>query len=282
MNMQALYGGNDKVSAEVKTLSIEECKRLLERNTHNRRVRVSTVDKYAGQMTSGQWELNGEPIIVADNGDLMDGQHRLLAAVKANRPLRTLIVYNVARFAFDTINTGAGRNASDVLQIRGVAAETARIAAAAAVRCILFDKFGHTLSSRANSHLTTPRECSEYVLVNKRLIEIAEQIQAYGRNGRILASGGAAFLWFYMEKKEPLETENFFDGFLTGANLNQYDPRLVLRTKFESFRVSQRKWNLETRLKGTVRAWDWHVRGKDCLYPNNMFRELDSAYELLK
>jgi hypothetical protein len=269
-------------SAQLTTLSINDCNRLLQFNNHNRRIRQSTVKKYAEQMKRGKWEVNGEPIIVADNGDLMDGQHRLIAAIQADTPLTTLVVYGVKRSAFDTIDTGAGRNASDVLEIKGLNAETARIAAAAAKRCILFEKLGHTTQNKGNLHLTTPKECSDYVLRKENLVEIVELIQAYGRNGRILAAGGSAFLWLYMNEKNADGTLEFFDGLFTGANLFKNDPRLVFRQKIESFRFSQRKWNLETRIRGAVRAWDWFVRGKECPYPNNMLRDFETAYDLLK
>ena len=48
-------------------------------NTHNRNIRQRIVTAYAADMTGGDWQWNGESIKFAEDGTLLDGQHRLAA-----------------------------------------------------------------------------------------------------------------------------------------------------------------------------------------------------------
>src|SRR5258708_40251676 len=64
----------------------------LEKNTMNRRIRQSDVDNLTGIMKRGQWELNGETIIISDTGDVLDGQHRLSACFLGNTAFQSYVV----------------------------------------------------------------------------------------------------------------------------------------------------------------------------------------------
>lgn len=66
----------------------EIAKAYLEHNTKNRSISDPTVDSYAEDMKNGRWcESTGIAISFDTNGVLADGQHRLLAIVKANVPI---------------------------------------------------------------------------------------------------------------------------------------------------------------------------------------------------
>ena len=60
-------------------------KKWLERNTDNRDIRPSVVTGLAESITRGEWVLSHQGIAFAKSGRLLDGQHRLLAIVEANR-----------------------------------------------------------------------------------------------------------------------------------------------------------------------------------------------------
>lgn len=64
-------------------------------NGHHRKVKKATVARYAEQIGSGSWLLNGKTIVLDSNGRLIGGQHRLHACVKSGRPFRTLVVWGV-------------------------------------------------------------------------------------------------------------------------------------------------------------------------------------------
>ena len=106
---------------EVTTVMVtpELARQLLEKNNHNRPVSEKRVNYYARQIEDGDWKLNGESIIVARDGTLLDGQHRLLAIMLAGVPIQALVVRNVDRKAFATIDGGSVRTIADIYGIDG-------------------------------------------------------------------------------------------------------------------------------------------------------------------
>lgn len=88
---------------------------ITKNRSKNRKVSEATVLKYAEDMRSGRWVLNGETIIMDKAGNIIQGQHRLLAcieasdayleAVRATGPLRRLFAGG-AIFAFYWLHLG--------------------------------------------------------------------------------------------------------------------------------------------------------------------------------
>ena len=101
---------NKSVVGCVEVLSPTDCASMLEKNEHNRPLRAVNVTYFAKQMENGKWELNGEPIIIARNGDIMDGQHRLWACIECGIPLTVYVVRGVDMDTFHTLDTGSKRS----------------------------------------------------------------------------------------------------------------------------------------------------------------------------
>jgi hypothetical protein len=86
----------------------------------NRPVRQAIVGKYANDMKYGRWVAdNGETIKFNAQGQLIDGQHRLNAIVKANVAVTIWVAYDVADTAFTTIDTGYLRSAGAIMHMGG-------------------------------------------------------------------------------------------------------------------------------------------------------------------
>ena len=66
-------------------------------------------------MAAGRFRLNGETIIFAADGTLIDGQHRLTSCVKMGVSFWTLVVRGVPTENFTTIGSGAKRSGADAL-----------------------------------------------------------------------------------------------------------------------------------------------------------------------
>lgn len=46
------------------------------------------VTRYARDMAAGRWVMNGEPLILDPEGNLLDGRHRLAAVIEARVAVR--------------------------------------------------------------------------------------------------------------------------------------------------------------------------------------------------
>ena len=93
---------------------------LDEFNTGNRRVNQRKVSQLVDQMTSGEFENTGEPLIISAEGVLNNGQHRLFALVEADTEIDMDVRFGIPRRAFSKTDTGTSRNPADVLTILGV------------------------------------------------------------------------------------------------------------------------------------------------------------------
>lgn len=92
---------------------------LLSRNAENRVASTPTVETYAAAMRRGEWSLNGQNIIIADTGDLNDGQHRLLAVIDADMPVAMGLQFGVTRESRATLDVGRKRTLGDHLAMAG-------------------------------------------------------------------------------------------------------------------------------------------------------------------
>lgn len=90
---------------------------ILEKNTSNREVRKNKVDLYCEKIENGEWILTHQGIGIAEDGTLIDGQHRLMAIVKANISVEMLVSRNVSKETYTKIDDGIIRSLGDKLNI---------------------------------------------------------------------------------------------------------------------------------------------------------------------
>lgn len=111
-----------KSQIKFKTVRItpEDAKTLLESSKGNRPVTRKRVLQYATIMGLGQWLLNGQAIILDEDNALADGHGRLEACIEAGVPFETVLIYNVPRSSWVTLDSGKARSAGDVFGIEGI------------------------------------------------------------------------------------------------------------------------------------------------------------------
>lgn len=111
------------METKVVTITPEMAKSMLEHNMKNNRpVLKSTVHAYARQMRNGHWNLTHQGIAFDENGELVDGQHRLHAIIEANIPVNMNVTYNVHRVPGEvfTIDMGRKRTYANVATMSGI------------------------------------------------------------------------------------------------------------------------------------------------------------------
>ena len=80
----------------------------------------TAVASYAQAMRTGQWVLNGMPIILSRNGFLLDGVQRLYASIEAQSAFVTVLAENVPDDTVHTIDQQRRRSFTGVLETRGI------------------------------------------------------------------------------------------------------------------------------------------------------------------
>ena len=148
---------------------------ILKGQIRNRKVNQNRVKMYATQMENGEWGLSPQPICFNEDGELSDGQHRLLAVIKSNIPIEFIVAKGVPNDA--VIDQGLARNSSDALYMRG-----------------LINKSSSVAMSVVNRYLTSSYGCNNYndkdrmKFINRYEKEIDEaiKISKRGDNSPIL------------------------------------------------------------------------------------------------
>jgi len=97
----------------------QKAAQILQSNTRNRTMNPSRVDLYAHAMLKGNWMHSGEPIQIASDGCLINGQHRLQAIVNSGVTVPVLLITEQDPSIFAVLDTGRARTASDILSIGG-------------------------------------------------------------------------------------------------------------------------------------------------------------------
>lgn len=105
---------NRKVELSKELITPARAERLLKRNTNNRSVRDSAVNRYADDMKSGNWNEDViNPIVISKDGRLLDGQHRLLAIKNSGTSIWCSIEYGADDSQYDYIDNGVPRRTAD-------------------------------------------------------------------------------------------------------------------------------------------------------------------------
>lgn len=105
---------------KVETVTPNKAKKLLSENTINRPLSKKRVEHYASLMEGGKWKLTHQGISIADDGTIIDGQHRLHAIIECNLPIDINISYGAEKETFKYIDVGYTRTTSNIFAIEGI------------------------------------------------------------------------------------------------------------------------------------------------------------------
>lgn len=92
--------------------------------TGQRNTGADAIANLVRDMAKGKWKLNGATIVLADDGFIIDGQHRIKAISDAEIPQLCIIVEGIKPDVMDTIDAGRKRSTEHYLQIYGKAYES--------------------------------------------------------------------------------------------------------------------------------------------------------------
>ncbi len=185
------------------TITPEMAMELLEHNHLNRPLSQAHVNRIAAQIRTGKWRFNGDTIKISDDGEVLDGQHRLWAIIEAKMPVDTIIVYGVKPDAFQTVDTiHRHRSHADALALVGVAEHRRELAAAIAwlvrfQRGVFRGPFARVENAEVEQMFEQHPAMAEAVLRAKKAV------RGYASPGLI------GFLYYILVNRDPMVAERF-------------------------------------------------------------------------
>lgn len=165
----------------VETITPQLAEIYLGKNTHNRNINKRVVDKYASDIKMGFWHFDGAPIRFADDGTLLDGQHRLHAIIQSGSALDMLVVRGLTKETQATMDIGSVRQASNFFQMNGVRNSTIVASMARGYLC---------MKNNINSFYVDKRHKSGGIYLrgsatNGRMVTVMEIVEEYNSNSAI-------------------------------------------------------------------------------------------------
>lgn len=101
------------------TITPEQAKNLLEGQPLQRSVQNSVVQRYMADMERGAWEVTHQGLAFDENGQLMDGQHRLWACFLSGHAITTMVTFGLPRAVFDVVDSMTPRTHGQLAQLKG-------------------------------------------------------------------------------------------------------------------------------------------------------------------
>lgn len=247
-----------KIKSKTEVITPKIAAGMLEQNTMNRNVSSIQVERYTQAMLSGEWLENGQTITFAEDGTLLDGQHRLLAVIKSGIPTSFLVVRNVPKKAMATIDSGIIRTLAHVLDIKGV--PNSRSAATVTKLLYVHDiadaemRLSNCKESQRNALL------EEFYEANRSAIDLATSVAGSGKHHFVASHMGLCYVLF--ARKNPAKADVFFHLLKTGENLTARHPVMTLRGKLLDNRLNRGKLNVRETIALYTKAWNAFINGK--------------------
>jgi hypothetical protein len=230
----------------------------LERNPKNRDLRAKEASKYAFDMRNGDWQFTGEPIIFDDDGNLIDGQHRLLGLIEAEVTLPFLVVRGVSDTAQDDIDSGIPRKFADVLKIAG---EPNSNALAAITRKVYeWDQGVRMSTGKVKGNFATNRQLGRCLERYPELRDIARDAKRVA-GGCGLPTSAVGLLMYAFSRIDHEDSTFFFDRLADGQGLTEGDPIYRLREKITSERNVRGTTPYRFLVAITIKAWNAYREG---------------------
>jgi hypothetical protein len=224
-----------KMYSKFTTISPTEAALWLDtKNSNNRPVSQSTVDRYIQEIKSGRWKTNGQPVIFSKSGWLMNGQHRLKAIVAANKSIETLIVWGIDDDAFDTIDDGSQRSLGDVFAIKG---EGNPKLLGSGVRFLWVYATGQIATRDLRKGKIATKPLLEQTLERHPGLRQSTKFYAMLKSrpgGLLIAAGMAIGLHYLFALVDEKKADEFFNVLQSGVGLTEGHPILLLRARLIS------------------------------------------------
>jgi hypothetical protein len=213
--------------AELLTIQPEEAQAMLDdHNTRNRSPIPSSIATVFAALKEDYFEINGETIVVCEDGVLGDGQNRLMACAQAGVPMTTWVIFGITAEAFKTIDRGRGRTIACDLSILGHRNSNNLTAV-----CRMIHAYRRGLRSMDLVAGNFPFKLEDAQAIADAHPEIQDSVRIGKQMVPPVAARVAGTAHFLMSKINKDDATRFFDAINSGANLEPKSPILAVRTK---------------------------------------------------
>lgn len=251
------------ITCRVETIRPHQAVMILEKAQPNRKVQNSQVNMIRRDIEKGRWVLNGESIVIDSDGNLMQGQHRLLACVRAGKSIKSVVVRGIPPSAMASFDQGRKRSLANVLHMQGVAHYAVVSAGANMLHTWLnrpetSSRFAERTSSGTREEvlefLNSKRPGVRKIVLDELLrgtLSVNNEMSTIMYGSIVLA-----FHALFAERTYEILVDRFFSRLCKGDMLPDRHPILQLRN-LSLNRMAHDKLSRSEQVWGVVLAWNW-------------------------
>ena len=232
------------------------------KRSKNRPISENAVAKYTQEMLAGRFVDNAKGLVFGVSGNLLDGQHRLSACVRANKPFPTTITWGVPDEYFDTIDDCNSRSLADVMHIKG---ETSSILLAAGVRFLWEYATGQIEHKDLRKGRIATKPLLEATLDKHRKITTSVKFYSMLKarpGGLMIPAGMSIGLHYLFSLVDEKKADDFFSRLQSGLELKDDDPVYILRARLiAGQKEASTKLTRSAMYYYTVTSWNAYVSG---------------------
>jgi hypothetical protein len=208
---------------------------IAHRNPVNRKIAQIKLAQTCSDITDGRFRVNGESIVFDRSGNLIDGQHRMMACHKTGIPIITLCAFGIDGEAQKTIDLGKLRSAGDIATLGGVA-EANHVAAAA--RMVLAYESGDGSSLGRPSAISTSSVTAFIDRRHELIVAVSWTSRFKPTLMGICPRSVVAAARVILERAYGPAVVEYLEQFATGENINASDPAFSVRKRLWGKRVA--------------------------------------------
>lgn len=193
---------------------------LLMKNNKNRSISRRKVEMIINDIKSDRFELTHQPIAISEDGELVDGQHRLLAVYESGVPVDMFVAYNAPRST--KIDIGKPRDVRTALFMAGIICKESleyKKITYPMIRMIVLEQFGF----KASRSLSADELHAIYTNHKEDIDMIVPMIGKFSKTGVPVCSSAIAYVMLCAYKAGcPIDTiSRWYKILCTGDYLDE-------------------------------------------------------------
>ena len=255
------------VRGELMTITPQMAADLLKRKLPNRPLSKARVRALIDDLRSGRWQTNGESIILTEDLELIDGQHRLQAVYESGIAITAMVVVGIDRAVSMSIDQGRAKVGADMLAMH----DMTNVNLLASTGRWLF-RYERGTMRQQQSELRND-QLPRFVASRPGL----QGSLQWGRVTRDLVPAAVgSMLYFVMTRHDAALAKHYFDDLSCGVGLTREAPAHVVREKLLKDKSPCNHMGIVRRAALITLGW-LSIRSKKSLSASFVWRGVDDS-----
>jgi hypothetical protein len=260
----------DNLDVKVEFWTPSMAKELLQHNHVNRNLRERVHQAYRKDMEDGRWTMTGEAIQISENGNLLNGQHRMTALKNCTKTegVYLLVVRGLEERTQLLMDQGAPRTIADMLKLEGgEGIKNATICAAIARWLTLAPVPDHEFASKLKSKVSAAACLDTFRADTEAIIRAAEVGTNTRKSTFPMSTAAIGYCYYHFAKIDVGWADRYFWSWSEMAWSTEGDPRKAAFRRIQRMLVDQDVKHGPLLSMATVsvmtRSWNMWRRGEE-------------------